>query len=73
MYVSFLIFQLLGMYLHEVIPQEFGTSQPLNFPFRTLMKKIKGDHENIGFHESSIYKSDDISEQVNDEEAKKEK
>jgi hypothetical protein len=42
LYVGFLVFQLLGMYLHEVIPQEFGVAKPLLYPiysFKRFWKK----------------------------------
>jgi hypothetical protein len=41
LYISFVIFQLLGMYLFEIIPQEYGTRQPINFPIKYLMSKIR--------------------------------
>jgi ABC-type multidrug transport system fused ATPase/permease subunit len=41
LYVSFIIFSLTGMYLFEVVPQEFGVRQPLLFPVYYFMDKFK--------------------------------
>lgn len=69
MYSSFFILQFLGMYLHEVIPQEFGTRQPLDFPIRALMAKIRGNNRNQ--NADPIYDSSESSLQQNDDEAKR--
>lgn len=41
LYVSFFIFSLAGMYLFEVVPQEFGVRQPLLFPVYFFLDKFK--------------------------------
>lgn len=46
LYVSFFIFSLTGMYLFEVIPQEFGVRQPVLFPIYYFMDKFK-KRENV--------------------------
>ncbi|KAL4456247.1 hypothetical protein ABPG74_014208 [Tetrahymena malaccensis] len=43
LYVGFVVFTLLGVYLHEVIPQEFGTQQHWLFCLRKLRKRNKGN------------------------------
>lgn len=50
LYICFLVFQLVGMYLHEIIPQEYGVARPLLFPFqflKNLCKKKREDYESI--------------------------
>lgn len=43
LYAAFFIFQILGMYLFEIVPQEFGVKQKLTFPIDFIMKKFKGE------------------------------
>ena len=37
MYLNFVVFQVLGMYLYEVIPQEYGVNRSPLFPLRSVM------------------------------------
>ena len=47
-YVSAILFILLAMYLHEVVPQEFGVRKSLFFPFyETLNKVFKKKQKNL--------------------------
>ena len=69
-YCSFVFFQLLGMYLHEVVPQQYGTRQSLNFPIKALIKRIKGSEVSRKSHQ--VFYSNSL-ETAYDEEAKKEK
>ncbi len=39
-YATALVFMLVGMYLHEVVPQEFGISKSLFFPFIEIKNKL---------------------------------
>lgn len=50
LYLSFVVFMLLGMYLHEIIPQEYGVARPWGYPLdfvKRLWRKKVEDSERI--------------------------
>lgn len=47
LYVSFIVFSLTGMYLYEVIPQEFGVRQPVLFPIYYVVDKFRKRYNTI--------------------------
>lgn len=53
LYLGFVVFQLLGMYLYEVVPQEYGTSQPLTFPLKFLRRQNSNHTSSISSNSSS--------------------
>lgn len=66
MYLSFVVFQLLGMYLFEVVPQEYGTRQPLAFPIKFFINKVRSKQQN----ELATIQLSNKVKQNNDESAK---
>ena len=41
LYLNFIFFFLLGTYLFEIIPQEFGVTRGVLFPFTIISKRFK--------------------------------
>ena len=48
LYGSFVVFALVGMYLFEVVPQEFGVSQPVLFPLYYIRDKFRKQKNEVG-------------------------
>lgn len=76
LYVSAAIFMIIGMYLFEVIPQEFGVSRPILFPINYCLdcirssnkyKKHKNDEEdNIVNGDATINSQIETIEEIED-------
>ncbi len=58
LYVSFIVFALLGMYLHEIVPQEFGVRQPILFPIYYIMELFTKQENEVELNETSLNESD---------------
>lgn len=77
LYICFFVFQLIGMYLHEVIPQEFGVAKPLLYPFYSFKRFLK--RRMRGRQDDSDKVSDDkelrkyVSEDDEDEDSRHER
>ena len=61
LYGSFVVFQLLGMYLYEVVPQEFGTTQPLGFPFKFITDRCKKEEPEKFIREEIFQNQDELA------------
>jgi len=67
LYVSFVIFSLTGMYLFEVVPQEFGVRQPLLFPIYYFLDRFRKRENAVSLNHAA----EDQSDATIDEECSK--
>lgn len=62
------MFQLLGMYLHEVIPQEFGVAKPLLFPYYSFRRFLRRRARNQTDDSDKIEEDPDLRKYVSEED-----